>query len=333
MSHELDFSLNHPAIAFAGETPWHRFGQKLDPAAPLEVWTREAGLDWEARASTVNYSTPADDVQPGAIREWTDQRVLYRSDTGRPLSIVSPRYRIVQPAEVMGFFADLLKIGGFTMETAGALNEGRRIWALARCGDEAPILGNDTARPYLLLATSFDGSICTMGRFTAIRVVCANTLTMTLREEARTHANTSSVVKVSHVAKFDPAAMKSSLGIGNAAWMHFLGEARRLANRQATAAAVDQVILAALPPKGNGPDELEKTRDSAGYRRILDLFNGAGMGSDMPAARGTLWGALNAVTQYVDHESGRDANRLNASLFGSGEAAKDRARAAALALA
>lgn len=63
----------------------------------------------------------------------------------------------------MGFFDDLVRVGKFHLETAGALSGGKRIWALAKIGGGAPIIGQDIVRPYLLLTTSFDGSMATTG--------------------------------------------------------------------------------------------------------------------------------------------------------------------------
>jgi phage/plasmid-like protein (TIGR03299 family) len=91
--------------------------------------------------------------------------------------VVSDGYRVVQPAEVMDFFRELVEIGGFELETAGALSDGRRVWALASVGDAAPVVSNDLVKPYLLLGTSYDGTMATVAKFTAIRVVCNNTIT------------------------------------------------------------------------------------------------------------------------------------------------------------
>jgi hypothetical protein len=59
-------------------------------------------------------------------------------------------------------------------------------------------------------------------------------------------------------------------------------------------------------------------------QRVLSLFSGAGMGANMSTAKGTRWGLLNAVTQYVDHEAGRTADvRLDSAWFGRGQAHKE----------
>ena len=58
-------------------------------------------------------------------------------------------------------------------------------------------------------------------------------------------------------------------------------------------------------------------------QRLMELFCGAGKGSQLDAAKGTAWGALNAVTEWVDHEYGRAINaRVNNAWLGRGDVMK-----------
>ncbi|WP_163110586.1 DUF932 domain-containing protein, partial [Acinetobacter baumannii] len=81
-----------------------------------------------------------------------------RSDTRAPLSVVSARYQVVQPLEVLDFYRDLTEVGGFELETAGVLKEGRKFWALAKTGQTGTLKGKDKVDGYLLLATACDGT-------------------------------------------------------------------------------------------------------------------------------------------------------------------------------
>lgn len=93
------------------------------------------------------------------------------------------------------------------METAGVLRDGEKIWGLAKVNDGVEIVDGDVIKPYLLLATSYDGSLATTARFTSIRVVCNNTLQMARAD------NKSGVVKVRHDSTFDSDAVRRQLGI------------------------------------------------------------------------------------------------------------------------
>ena len=166
-------------MAYAGATPWHGLGNQLTQKQPIEIWQREAGMDWQIQDSPVHFK--ADSIGPlGTIHSFPEQKVLFRSDTKAPLSVVSSRYQIVQPREVLEFYRDLSEVSGYELETAGVLKGGRKFWALARTGQGAAIKGNDQVNGYLLLATSCDGTLATTATPTTVRVVCNNTLTIAI---------------------------------------------------------------------------------------------------------------------------------------------------------
>ncbi len=140
-------------MAYVGETPWHQLGSALPARQPLEVWAKEAGMDWSICETPVRYMAERAGAL-GQIMTFEDQKVLYRSDTKAPLSVVSGRYQVVQPREVLEFYRDLTEVSGFELETAGVLKAGKKFWALARTGKEANLKGSDLVRGYVLLATS-----------------------------------------------------------------------------------------------------------------------------------------------------------------------------------
>lgn len=125
------------SMAYVGDVPWHGLGHRLTPNQPLDVWAQQAGMDWRIEAADVHYI--AGHPFPGSLQKYPDQKVLYRSDTKIPLSIVSSRYKPVQPAEILEFYRDLTEIGGYELETAGVLKEGRKLWALARTSQTIPM--------------------------------------------------------------------------------------------------------------------------------------------------------------------------------------------------
>jgi phage/plasmid-like protein (TIGR03299 family) len=309
MAHEIDFSLGRAAIAFAGQIPWHGLGEQLTSDAPLDVWQREAGLAWSVERAPAMYRTPDGTEHPAA------RDVLYRSDTKAALGVVSKtNYHPVQPDEVMGFFKDLTEKAGFKMEVAGSLKGGKRIWALARVGQNAVIGKDDEVAPYLLLSTAFDGSAATIGQLTSIRVVCNNTISAADRENATR-------VSVWHCTKFDAEAMKMDLGIVAGSFDSMVERFNMLAKRRVGARQVDDILAKVLDVAD--PEALNKSR---GYQKIMGLFEGGAMGADLKGSKGTAWGLLNSVTEYVDHYSGlSDDTRMTSAWFGKGNTVKSRA--------
>ena len=322
MAHMIDETTGRAAIAYAGQTPWHGLGRQLTAGASINTWTEEAGLAYTVLSSDVLYNTPATS-EPQA---WPERKVLHRSDTGAPLAVVSKDYNVVQPAQVMDFFRKLADIGGFQMETAGALSHGRRVWALASVGEGAPVVDGDVVKPYLLLGTSYDGTMATVAKFTAIRVVCNNTITPAVNstQDEINKGYIKSSVRVLHSERFDADAVRLQLGIVSSQFERFLVQSRQLAGVPMSTEQADAFIQELLKPYHASAVAINESR---AYKRIMDLFaNRKAIGADIAGVSGTRWAALNAVTQLVDHERGRGTNtRLESAWFGTGAAMKNRA--------
>lgn len=311
-------------MAYVGATPWHGLGNRLSPKQPLEVWAREAGMDWTIEETAVRYAAHAEG-QPSRIHAFDEQRVLYRSDTQAPLSVVSARYKIVQPREILEFYRDLTELSGFELETAGVLKGGRKVWALARTGQSVTLARRDETRGYVLLATACDGSFATTAQFTSIRVVCNNTLAIALDDST-------GAVKVSHQSHFDAQAVKQELGIRVSAWDAFMHRLRRLAKCRVTPDQAQAFLRRVFTDAAHPQPEAAIDRLVA---QPWALYAGAGRGATLPSARGTAFGLLNAVTQFIDHErrARTPDNRLDAAWFGTGARLKQKAFDEAMGLA
>lgn len=330
MAHLIDQTNGMDAIAFVGQTPWHGLGQSLSPGQPIEVWKREAGLDYTVCREPVQFAT-RDKV---ALSILEDRHVLYRDDTSAGLSVVSKDYRIVQPGEVLDFFGQLADLGGFELETAGALADGKRIWALAKVHDGAPVIGHDTVRPYVLLATSYDGTLATTAKFTAVRVVCNNTLTMSTggqdgvgkRETDTEGRAVSTLVRVPHSAKFNADEVRRSLGIVRDVYDKWLIETRMLAEQAMTMDQADiftfRLVDSITPKPADKMVDIRKTRP---YRSIMDIFSGQMIGGELTGGL-NRWRMLNAVTEWTDWQRGRSNDtRIQSAWFGASDALKSQA--------
>jgi phage/plasmid-like protein (TIGR03299 family) len=310
-------------MAYVGETPWHGLGNQLTPKQPLEVWAKQAGMDWEIKEAPVCFMT-GKAGHLGGIRSYDDHKVLFRSDNKEPLSVVSNRYKVVQPRTILEFYRDLTEISGFELETAGVLKGGRKVWALARTGQSTALKGNDVTNGYVLLATACDGTLATTAQFTSIRVVCNNTLSIAL--DGKTGA-----VKVPHSTTFDPQAVKRQLGICVSSWDAFMYRLKTLSERKVKPLEAQNYYLRVFSDDSK-PGIIQPNEKL--MARTLELFDGKGMGSEMPSAKGTAFGLLNSVTQFVDHErrSRNVENRLDSAWFGQGADLKQKALDHALAM-
>jgi phage/plasmid-like protein (TIGR03299 family) len=330
------------AYLLSGGVPWHKLGTGLPDDATDDQWRVASGMDWEIRRADVHY-TDTD----GQTRVMKDRLVLFRSDTGAALSVVSDRYKAVQPGQVLDFFRETAGGQGWNIETAGVLREGRQFWALARTPVE--ISGADETRLYTLFSTSADGSLATSVTGTAVRVVCANTLGMALR------GSKGRELKIRHNTAFDPKTIQRELGMVDldSTWAAFGDQMRKLAGVEVSRSdatrifsellrpgyleqereavvlqdvgAVDFAGLLSAPRRISGVSERIKVSDDGGraIRGLMDLEES--YISAPGACPGSGYGVLQGATHYLDHVRG-GSDRLASAWFGQGANLKDRAQ-------
>ena len=293
MPHELATTRGQVAHAYVGETPWHGLGQRLERGASIADWVTAAGLDYELGSMPV----VVDDIEmPG-------RRLIYRTDSRTGMSIVSDNYHLVQPRQVVEFFKDWTN-GIAEIETAGALFGGRRYWALARLEGELDLDG-DVTRPYLLLASSCDGSSQTQAIPTSVRVVCNNTIRIAMQD--------SSIASVRHTSVFEPSQLREQVETLHGGIRSHFATLEALARIRVSDDQASQFLARALGTVDAGEPAHNRRSD-----RVFDLYrSGAAIGGEASTMMGTAYGILQAVTQYADHESGREQdNRLANAWFG-----------------
>lgn len=313
MAHALTINaFGNAEMAYTGATPWHGLGQQLPENASISDWRTAAGMDWQINSSPAMYKN-------GIIHQMPEYQILYRSDTNAGLSVVSSKYKVVQPEAVLEFFRDMVADEGFKIETAGTLFGGRRFWALANTGHNGDVVTGDNVKGYLLLATSCDGGLATTAQFTSVRVVCNNTLQMSLHK----NINAAARVRIRHNQVFDPENVKGLLGIqAKSVFGQFLGRMQQFSERSVSMSEAERAIEMLMM----GTRMPSEVRDTKGFKKVISLFAGEGKGADLPGVAGTAWGLINAVTEYGDfHKRANNANnRLNSAWFGESATMKAR---------
>jgi phage/plasmid-like protein (TIGR03299 family) len=326
MAHEITIRTNGFAEMASRSQEWHSADthhQIISDDDSIEDIEHKAGMNWKLQRAKVRFATG----HGQGAADWStmdDQHVILRSDTHAPLGIVSDKFKIVQPRQVLEFFRELTDSAGFKIETAGTLFGGRKFWCLASIGDTCEIVPGDKVGGYLGIATACDGSMATTGQFSAVRWVCNNTISMSLAQGS-TH-------KISHRTTFSPEAMRSKLGIAHQMFGDFAKQSAKLADKQVSKDRAERLLLSLLAPqleavKAPTLEQIEKVTESAAFTKILALFNGDGRGARMDGVKGTGWGWLNACTEYADHwvRATSDENRMHSAWFGPGADLKARA--------
>lgn len=154
--------------------PWHGLGVVVEESPTSKDALRLAGLNWSVEQRPIQ---TVDGVPLNGFK------ANVRSADKKVLGVVTDKYKIVQNDEAFAF-TDALLGEGITYETAGSLQEGRKVWLLAKLPHKYLISG-DEVTPYLVFSNSHDGSGAIKVAMTPIRVVCNNTLNLALAETKR----------------------------------------------------------------------------------------------------------------------------------------------------
>ena len=159
---------------YTREKPWHGLGTLVAEAPESREALRIAGLNWKVLQEPVY--TENDELIQG-------YKANVRDSDRKILGVVTDRYKVIQNEEAFAF-TDALLGEGVRYETAGSLQEGRRVWLLARLPREYIIAG-ERISPYMVFSNTHDGSGAVKTALTPIRVVCNNTLNLALRTAKR----------------------------------------------------------------------------------------------------------------------------------------------------
>jgi len=298
----------------------------LDEPPSVSEAIVEAGLDWKVTKEPLFTKEGVDEtVGAPMLRQATGHHALVRSSDRRILGVAGDRYQPLQNIEAFEFFNPFLEKNVATLETAGSLMEGGVVWVLAKLKEfEEDVVRGDPVQAHLLLSNSHTGSGAVKVLFSPTRVVCWNTLSAA-EEGAK------NLVRVVHSSKMENSltAVQEAVDIANKTFAFSLEHYRAMARKEITVEGLQNYVRAVLEV----PEEVKEMPRA--WEGIEAAFE-AGPGADIPGVDGTVWGAYNAITHWVDHQRGRtDESRLTASWFqpGVGPAIRKRAHKEALELA
>jgi phage/plasmid-like protein (TIGR03299 family) len=283
-----------------------------------------SGLGFETAKIPVHYTFG--DQQ----REVPRQYATVRTDTGEPLGIVGKDYSVFQNRQLAEFLEAFLTRSGTRLDSCGFIRNGARVWAMASAA-EVEYLPGDPSRKHFLIMNSFDGSTSLEVGFLDRRIVCNNMLTYASRHNAgfkvyhnsilNSRASQIAALLARHDAHLDRSQRIMARLTGKKLTARLLEDLTRTLTK-----AADDPDAGARPPAG-----------AAAFNNIMELVE-SGRGTDIPGVRGSAYGWLNAVTEYVDHyrnvrpglRSEAEA-RFESTVFGSGARLKDQAMTLALA--
>jgi len=289
----------------------------------LEEALVAAGLDWKVTTEPLF----------SAAQEEVDALLTRRSSDNSILGVVGPNYTPLQNTEAFEFFRPFLDEKAAAIETAGSLRHGKRVWILAKINrDPMVIKGNDVVDKYVLLSNSHDGTLAVRVGFTPIRVVCNNTLSMSLTSKA------SQLIRVKHTKNVvqNLENIQEIMNMADAEFQATAEQYRFLTSKEINHKDLEKYVKIVFNTTAKLA-EVNGDLSSLSNKRILEsvipLFE-KGRGNDMKEIRGTYWAAYNAVNEYLQYERGEEnSTRMDSMWFGDSAAKNKKALDTALILA
>jgi phage/plasmid-like protein (TIGR03299 family) len=305
-------------MMFVGETPWHQLGTKLESPPTIAEAIEAAGLDWDV------YLAPMQWTDKHGDRHDADTQAVIRQTDGRKLGEVGGRWTPLQNRDAFNWFDPFLASKAADIETAGSLHDGRRIFILAKIGEDViHAKSDDRVARYILLANGHDGTLALRVGFTPVRVVCNNTL------RAATHSGESKLLRLRHTKGIEDAlkGVQDVMNLANQSFEATAEQYRALSRTHINATDLERYVQRVFKIKE------EDAGATAVEEDVMEMFEDA-PGAELDGTYGTVWGAYNAVTAYLSWKRGRNADtRLDSLWFGSAAKLSDRALAEAAKLA
>ena len=303
MAHELEIVNGKAQMAYVGSVPWHGLGVKVPADLTPEQMLDAAGLNWSVEKIPAYAEIAGKQVKIG-------QSALVRDRDNKILDVVSDDWNPVQNAEAFDFFNEFVAAGDMEMHTAGSLKDGQIVWGLAKVKDSFELFKGDQIDSYLLFSNFHKYGHSTDVRFTPIRVVCNNTLTLSLNSSVERMA------KISHRKVFKPESVKEMLGIATDKLAKYKEMASFLGSKKAKDEDIVEYFTRIFPVTG-AAKEKQVSKNAEMALSILHTQPGA------EYAEGSWWQPFNAVSFMTDHLVGRSADtRLTSAWFGINQTKK-----------
>jgi len=283
-------SANVQTMMSVGELPWHKLGKVVTGLQTSKEAIVQAGLDWQVRKVANEYTVKMGKSKVKMVGKGFQ---VVREDNNESLGNVGNRWEPQQNREGFAFMDEVIGRKAAVYTTAGALGRGEKVWMLAKIPTSITIGGDDVVDKYFMIANSHDGSKAIKFMITSIRVVCSNTLNLAISEAEKGEK----IFSIRHGANAANKVQKviEYLGVANKKFDDFADLAKVMTKVKINTKAFDNFLGLVT---GIDMEDVHGKKESI----IEDLKNSFenSPGSKLVTARGSLWGALNAVTHYTN---------------------------------
>ena len=303
-------------------------GMKDSPFSPDNQFDDGIGVEEAAEKSGLNFelkTCPSLFMINGVLKA-SGEKTLYRGDNGDFISTMSEGYKVVQPMEILETHSKVLDAGGYHLRAAGVFKNGARFWSMAEAHGEVILAGDDPVKSYLFMASAADGSSATYAIGTSTRMKCWNQAPVIVKD-AKANGK---FIRVTHSQQFNADEARIEIQANDENFKRWCEDARMLSEYKIKVDAALGYFADVFDIETDEEDamvRLDAAQDNKRVQKCLELYCGGGMGSELASAKGTLWRAYNAVTEYVCYHSNAQSmeNRFQNSMMGNGARLKTNA--------
>lgn len=316
----MSANINENSRVFTVGEAWHGLGTVVETEQTAKEAIKLAKLDYDVEMVDIFAGEEKNKIN--------GTQAIRRADTKNVLGITTPKYKIVQNVDAFSFFDTVVGEGQAIYHSAGALGLGERVWILAKLPNDIVVNSEDKIEKYLCLTNSHDGKSSLRMYFTPVRVVCQNTLNLSM-------SDAKNGIALRHTGnikgKIDEA--RQVLGISINYYNQFEQIVKQMENFNMQEKELNQYFDSIL---GINDSKEMSTRKENQKHELISLFDN-GQGQKL-GNKHSLWKAYNSVTEWVDHyrtvkNLDKDqSNKLNSIWFGSGAKLKEKAYNQAVAL-
>jgi len=318
MADRLDNSRGKTAFVAYQKPGWHNLGIVVNTELTAIEALQTANLDFNV------LKLPNVHILPDMTEIISSNSFFtVRTDVNKILGDkLGSKYEVMQNAEAFNIVDEILQKGTARIETAGAIDEGRKVFICLKIDKDIVVGNDDRIKQYLLISTSHDGSMSITATETPIRVVCNNTLTAALN-------GAKDAIKIRHTAsatdRLREAMRVLNMLDSNAGIL--ADEFNKMQELEISKAELFNYFgsiflnpdeIKALQA-GKRPQDIIKTQ-KANILAKVNYLSTKGIGASETYRNGnaTMWTAYNAVTEYITGKNYSSVNdRANSLLFGS----------------
>lgn len=292
------------------QVPWNGIATEFKDVATAEEALATAGL---------NFTTTKIEVK-SLGQTLHEKYAMWRTDKlANPkgyLGMVGKGYHPIQNVDAMSFFDNIVAKDEAIYHSAGLIGNGERVWLLAKLPGRMKINNKDLIDKYVLIINSHNGLSSLLVKFTTVRLVCNNSLNIAINDKSQRE------VRIKHRSSADEKIKNAHkiMGIAQDAFHSWETKIKKLAKINISGKELHKYFDKVL--------DIQKSKKISTKlihrKELLDKLFKEGAGADISG--GTVWGALNAVTEYNDHfKNYKNGKNVHGIWFGSGDRMKIRA--------